>query len=157
MHVSDIECLEKRKPAGDTEGLLSRRWSTKTQSLREVNQMTNHVTALEGTQSSNDIRPAKDQKDPPGYSSLAIRQAMRVAQRGIPVVRIDCYSKHPRTRGWQEAATTDLKDIYEWDTPCNMSLSKRTRSAFRRTRKPPCSVSSTQRSIDSSPYRVNTL
>ena len=48
-----------------------------------------------------------------------LTNAFRMARHGIPVVRLDRYSKHPNTRGWQKTATTDDTVIGKWDTPFN--------------------------------------
>ncbi len=48
-----------------------------------------------------------------------LTSAFRMARRGIPVLRLDRYSKHPTTHGWQKTATTDATVIFKWDTPFN--------------------------------------
>lgn len=53
------------------------------------------------------------------YGEQQLTSAFRMARRGIPVVRLDRYSKHPTTRGWQTTATTDDTVIGKWDTPFN--------------------------------------
>ncbi len=61
----------------------------------------------------NDIRDEMDAIE------QQLTSAFRMARRGIPVVRLDRYSKRPNTRGWQTTATTDETIIFKWDTSFN--------------------------------------